>query len=79
MKNNEDNRLMNAYFYNFKKEKIMPSKKINSQVKKAIQLIEKEGWLVDVAVEACYTSVNDDISLEEFTFLVTEELGEAEW
>ena len=50
--------------------------KVNTQVKKALQLINKEGWPVDAAVEAAFTSVSKDITYEEFENLVKSELGE---
>ena len=53
----------------------MASKKVLTQVKKAVQLILKEGWNFDAAVEAAFTSVNSEITLEEFTQIVDEEAG----
>jgi hypothetical protein len=54
---------------------IMASKKVLTQVKKAMQLIEKEHWNIDDAIEAAYTSINDEITLEEFTAMVDREDG----
>jgi hypothetical protein len=54
----------------------MTSKKILTQVKKAVQLVMKDGWNADAAIEAAFTSINDEICLEEFTDLVETELGE---
>ena len=53
----------------------MTSKKVLTQVKKAVQLIKKEHWVIDAAIEAAYTSVSDEITLEEFTALVDREDG----
>jgi hypothetical protein len=54
----------------------MTSKKVLTQVKKAVQLVLKDGWNSDAAIEAAFTSINDEICMEEFTDLVLSELGE---
>ena len=53
----------------------MTSKKVLTQVKKAVQLIYKERWDKLAAIEAAHTSVADDVSFEEFEVLVDRELG----
>ena len=53
----------------------MTSKKVLTQVKKAVQLIYKERWDKLAAIEAAHTSVAEDISFEEFENMVEEELG----
>ena len=53
----------------------MASKKVLTQMKKAVQLVQKEGWPTDAAVEATHTSISDEVSLEEYLAIVEEELG----
>ena len=53
----------------------MASKLIKSQFKKALQLI-KEGWPVNQAIEATYTSLVDEIGFEEYEEMVEKEVCE---
>jgi hypothetical protein len=53
----------------------MTSKKVLTQMRKAVQLVQKEGWPTDAATEATHTSISDEISLEEYFAMVEEELG----
>ena len=52
----------------------MSAKTVNSQVKKALQLIVKERWEVEIAIEASYTSVSKEIDYTTFTNLVLNKL-----
>jgi hypothetical protein len=49
------------------------SKTVKSQVKKAVQLI-REGSDPETIIEAAFTSVNEELSLEEFENMVEVEL-----
>jgi len=53
----------------------MTSKKVLTQVKKAVQLVEKEHWPVDQAALACHVSIVEEITLEELEEMIDEELG----
>ena len=53
----------------------MASKKVLTQVKKAVQLVEKEHWPVDQAALACHVSIVEEITLEELEEMIDEELG----
>ncbi len=52
----------------------MSSKRVSSQVNKVVQLILKEHWEVEVAIEAVFASVADEIDITTFTNLVVDEL-----
>ena len=58
----------------FIKEITVTSKTVKSQVKKAVQLIEKEHWPEDQAILACHTTIADEISFEEFEELVGQDM-----
>jgi hypothetical protein len=53
----------------------MTSKKVLTQMKKAVQLVQKEHWEIEPAVEATHTSISDELSLEEYLAMVEEEIG----
>ncbi len=57
----------------------MSSKRVNSQVNKAVQLILKEHWDKDVAIEATFTSVADKIDYTSFYSMVLDKLEGKEY
>ena len=57
----------------------MSSKKVSSQIKKALQLILKEHWDRDTAIEATYASLRDKIDYTTFFQMVLDKLEGKEY
>jgi len=54
----------------------MPTKTVKRQLEVAVRLIKKEGWNKADAIQAVMPSIIEEISEEEFEFLVDEKLGD---
>ena len=65
---------VNLKFY--KGERIMPTKTVKRQLEVAVRMIKKEGWSKLDAIQAVMASIVDEISEEEFEFLLDKELGD---
>jgi len=57
----------------------MSTKKVGSQVNKAVHLILKEHWDKDIAIEAVFTSVADKIDYTSFYSMVLDKLEGKEY